>query len=284
MPTWNDINATFNLNNSAKAAMTINANWNFAPMGGGNVLVRDPGVPPLGAHTTYSIGGVGAINAGRAADIINEATTLCVGTGGDDHTSVKTYAVWRTLYGYAPRPVNKIDNAGAVGVYLGVNTIPCHYCGIVLPVELIQIDHQKPKAAGSRGAAILKVLHSLPSALLMPTLTTGIHSGSKGGQAGAIVASLGGGLGGVAVINPKNRIGFGVAFGAAGLGGVTGGGAAKDNQYSLTPQGITLLTIWRMLAGVNGVEMTCVNNILNLVPACAFCNGTNGKGSQLFAK
>ena len=38
-------------------------------------------------------------------------------------------------------------------------TMPCHYCGILLPLKLIQVDHRQPKTI--HGLCVLKGLHML---------------------------------------------------------------------------------------------------------------------------
>lgn len=201
----------------------------------------------------------GVVSEADAATVLSQMVTLYQPYHGD----VKLNLTWQTLYRYAVRQVHFMDAMGniAAGPALGLGTYPCHYCGIILPEELIQVDHQKPQAFP--GLGILKLFHSLsiPGGTL---LTTALAHGQKNTQINAILG-LGGGGGGVVPVPVKAR-----AF-AAGWA-EKAPDVNRDARYALSDHGKTILTLIEMLSGTGTAVNWGVNSLLNLVPACPKCN------------
>lgn len=177
-----------------------------------------------------------------------------------DHKDVKTNGVWQYLYHQDTRQVPFMTAGGAIanGPIAGLVTYPCHYCGIILPEELIQVDHHKPQAYP--GLSVLKLFHSFTTPAGVQ-LTTQMAHGHKNTQINAILG-LHGGLTRVPV---KARI-FGAAWGEKAHT------ANLTARYSLTDTGKTVLTLIEMHYGGGTAHKLALNNLLNLVPACPKCN------------
>jgi hypothetical protein len=159
-------------------------------------------------------------------------------------------------------------------------SFPCHYCGIILPVELIQIEHQMPQN-GADGAAVLKALHSLNAGLTaepahgvknmqavrVAKSKTLSNAGTWAPRIAAVTA------GNVCPVPVKGHL-FGLHewFARPRI-------LEKLNRYTLTQRGKTFLTI-AIMYRQNFVQ-ECKNSILNLVPACASCN--RGKSNMVHA-
>ncbi|MFN0113112.1 MAG: hypothetical protein ACKVPY_00370 [Paracoccaceae bacterium] len=209
------------------------------------------GVPPLGG-----------LYLNDAARILSDIDNLYVSAHGD----IKNVPAFQQLYGLAPRTLNFVGNDGQPGTR-GMPTYPCHYCGIVLPVDLIEIDHTMPQSAGATGqmAAILKVMHMVDGRLTQ---------GQAQGRKAAAFAQ-----GNFAFIPPKavrNGGGTGGNFGAPWNSNFPVQGSAKAARYTPTQEGETLLALGFLCfgTGVKGFQHRCMNNFLDLVPACRSCNGS----------
>lgn len=198
----------------------------------------------------------GVVSEADAATVITRMQSLYFQNHGD----VKGNGTWQTLYRRAQRQVPFMDAAGNIAnaPALGLWSYPCHYCGIILPEELIQVDHQKPQAFP--GLGVLKLFHSMtiPGGTL---LTTAAAQGAKNTQINAILG-LGGGL--VPIPVKAKAFAAGWAEKAPNL--------ARNDRYSLSDHGKTILTLIEMLWSVGSAESLGVNSLLNLVPACPKCN------------
>lgn len=208
------------------------------------------------------------VTAAHAARDLTVLENCTFGNAAGDHLLARTDVAWRQMYHHAQRPF-VIRQPGLGGEHPVQRwSFPCHYCGIAVPDELLQVDHQMPQN-GAPGAAILKSLHSLNRGY-----TTAAAHGTKNTQIAHIATSN---LGMLATVSVK-----GYAFGTKvwntpnlPLGG------AKGQRYSLSPSGVTLLAIAIMHYGQLRFSRECINSFLNLVPSCASCNGAAGKGSKL---
>jgi hypothetical protein len=163
-----------------------------------------------------------------------------------NHLNVKENVDWRRMYLLGSRDVGYVDAAGTFSTKKE-DTIPCHNCGVVLPLEFLQVDHHMPQADGVD-------LHLLKTMRAMG-LTTTAASGKKG-----------------------------VAFGANTLSTVTINPRARDRTYNhlLTAspagkwttnlKGNAFLSLIVYSNGKTDVGRMCQNSLLNLVPLCAECN------------
>jgi hypothetical protein len=273
MPTTaQGIELKFNENHSSKKGRTINAG-SYRLVLNGKFLRRVLQHGHVGYQLVDTVLGgnpTGFIRASVAANLLNQHDNLTFGGGSADYSNAKANPVWRQLYHRQSRQLffrTAIGNEALAGA--NIDSYPCHYCGIILPEKLIQVDHQLPKA-GAPGAAILKTLHSLNGGL-----TTSAAHGAKNIQAANIAASH---VAALATIPVK-----GYAFGKAWNAPALPLGGAKALRYSLTPEGETFLTIAIMMLGEQRFTNECINSILNLVPACASCNGAAGKGNMVHA-
>lgn len=240
---------------------------------------------------------------------LNWIETLSMGPASGAHRNAMNDPLWQALYNRHQATFRRYCLVGGANTLTSVNlhSYPCYYCGLVVPEQAIEVDHQKPKGGGNRGAAVLKVFRAIGGIAGMPALTTGAAAGHKNQQINAIaqvasgsapgnvagpaapVAAPAPGAAGAAAPNgiappvalpgpavapqaitpipPKGRP-IGGAFAA---GGPIGG--AKANRYTLNAQGRTMLTVARMVMGRSALERSCLNSVINLVPSCTSCNG-----------
>jgi hypothetical protein len=274
MPTALQLHNHYNLAHSSKYAKTINTtSYQILYVGNPNRHKFHRNTFGLAAPT-YNVGPLigprqGNITEQEAAQLL----TQLEGLSFPNYANAKNDARWQRLYHYQNRNLLFRNQVGAEALSVNLPSFPCHYCGIILPTELIQVDHQLPKG-GPPGAPLLKCLHSLNA-----NLTAADAHGSKNTQTGAITAANNAPA--IAALNqiPTKYRGFGAAWAAQVLP-LPG---AHGQRYSLTAKGITLLSLGTMYFGIQGFTQLCVNNFLNLVPACALCNGAAGKGNVVHA-
>jgi hypothetical protein len=138
-------------------------------------------------------------------DIANHMTTIenCFLPGG--HGTAMQDVRWQTMYQRANRNIPFMDHLGIVNFQV-LPSYPCHYCGIVLPEELIQVDHRQPQ--NWPDAAVIKLMHSIPG---HPYTYAGA-TGTKGQNIGVIAA----GVGGYPIVNVHQNHAFGGGLGPAG--------------------------------------------------------------------
>lgn len=198
----------------------------------------------------------GVVSEADAATVISRIQALSLA----DYKDAKEVPAWQTLYRQADRAVKYMAPNGHVADGALQVTYPCHYCGIILPKELIQVDHHKPQAYP--GLGVLKVFHSLsmPDGTL---LTTNVARGAKNTQINIL---LGLAMGPLTPVPVKGR-----AF-AAGWA-EKGPDINRDARYTLTDTGKTILTLIEMLYG-GTAHSWGIHNLLNLVPACPKCNNS----------
>ncbi|MDN2709850.1 hypothetical protein O0880_10530 [Janthinobacterium sp. SUN118] len=158
------------------------------------------------------------------------------------HRAVLNHAPWRNLYNVAPRVLAYMDSHGAAVVNPATDSVPCVDCDILLPINNITIDHQRPQN-GRFEEAVCKVFRSIG-------LTTGRPTGPKG-------------------IHFAN-------LHAATVGGVVGGAPipVRVAKYTLNDMGKIYYTLaqWCGLT-VNGeLFNACMDHMINLRPLCHSCN------------
>lgn len=165
---------------------------------------------------------------------------------GANHLLVKNNATWRQIYKLGTRNVAYMLANGTTTAK-AESTMPCHNCGVILPLEFLQIDHHMPQAGGS-DLHILKTLRALG-------MTTQAASGSKG-------QALAGGNLSALVVNPKARDRSYDHL-------LT---ASNQNKWTTNARGDAFLTLFESVNGRTDLARMCMNTILNLVPLCPECN------------
>ncbi|MEM7165331.1 MAG: hypothetical protein AAF581_07705 [Planctomycetota bacterium] len=137
-----------------------------------------------------------------------------------------------------------------------VEGYPCHYCGLLIPDKLVQLDHQRPKTGG-RVTAVAKVLRWYG-------LTRGPGKGPKH-QAMALGQGKGGGKRVLRPIAPKGQ-----PTGDAGQPG--NWSEDKKQRYTTNVAGTALISVLHAAELYKAFEARCVNSNINLVPSCGACN------------
>jgi hypothetical protein len=175
---------------------------------------------------------------------------------GAQHTNVKQNKVWKALYQCDDRSVLFMDSGGAI-VRKYVSTVPCHNCGVVLPVESIEVDHQNPQVGGRYVLKILRILG----------LTTAAATGTKAGY----YQAHGGSRKGMKQeqINPSAR-----TMGDSSY--LTNATTTPAGKWTTTAEGSLLLSAFAYAGAMDDLDRFCMNSVLNLVPLCRACNGAKG--------
>ncbi|MBO0947132.1 hypothetical protein [Fibrella forsythiae] len=263
MPTVLDLTNRYNVQYSAKAGRNVPTTTGKLGILPGQYTLQRDGM--TGAFSLANAFGTLPGSTLAAATAATNATTLET-LHFANHLHVKTDLRWRRMYHYKNRPF-RFKRANGNYITQQLPSFPCHYCGIYLPEEFIEVDHRQPQA--SPGSAIIKVLRSINAGY-----TGGASVGTKAGQIADLEANN------VGVLNTVDvsEYDWNVAW-QAGVGFMT----PRAARYTLSSQGQTFLTICCMLWGSLAVEKRCLNSIINLVPACRMCNGAQGKGSKLYA-
>ncbi|QRK05072.1 hypothetical protein JQX13_33365 [Archangium violaceum] len=277
MPNAQNVLLRYNMSHSSKSGQTASGTAGRLTRINGKTLIR---------HHTNSIweyclrDQTGNVHGRVPEDIIITTLTRLEAGYINTYSNVKNHPGWQTAYMRAPRPVNLVNAAGNLTQSQNVWTYPCHYCGIVLPEQLIEVDHRQPKSRP--GPAILKSLHTLHNQYA----GSGAH-GRKATQLDNIMQN-----GNIQPITPK-----GWSWGNWQSGLATRVNAlatandplahinaqAKQDRYRITEYGETFLSVCVMYYGQSRTEKICVNNLINLVPACGICNGASGKGASAHA-
>jgi len=176
---------------------------------------------------------------------------------GADHRKVTTLPAWTSLYKQAPRNIPYMTSAGTM-TSKTVPTIPCHNCGVILPIEFYQVDHHMPQADGD-DLHILKVLRALG----------GTTSGSTGAKAAAYKANTMASHS----LNPKGRDRT-----YNHLSQPSGPGKWDTNEL-----GSAFVSAVVFANARTHVARMCKNSILNLVPLCPECNREKSDYHKPFA-
>jgi hypothetical protein len=167
---------------------------------------------------------------------------------------------WLQLYDYSKQHVRAKFGAAWTTTYIDV--IPCYYCGLALPIELIEVDHwcEVERRDSGRVQAVLKVLRAIGNGL-----TVGQATGKKASQAGPIMSSSG--------ITPVDTRNGGPDLSSFNLNTVRE--RLNVNKRKLSDEGRLALSALYVGVGANdtdGFFKYFLNNFFNLVPSCGSCN------------
>ncbi|WP_375445901.1 hypothetical protein [uncultured Fibrella sp.] len=170
------------------------------------------------------------------------------------HGDVKSNNEWLAMYGYNPTMSITFHDKHGKPVQKPMPGMACHNCGIVLPIQLIEIDHHMPQADGEYLYTV-KTLRALG-------LTIAAGTGAK---------STGIGNWGKFVIAVKER-----PFGTNPQLNLV----ADRNKWIPNDKGKAFLSLCAFAFSLNpfsigmmALTSACRNSMLNLVPLCRTCNG-----------
>jgi len=170
-------------------------------------------------------------------------------TGG--HSQVKDNSIWKKLYQVDKRQVSYFNKNNTIVNKLE-DVMPCHNCGVILPTQMIQVDHQQPQKNFS-DYYFIKILRSMGLTVTGPT-------GAKGKL---FLASPSPTV--LPPLPPRGRDTGDVTY----LKGTT-----SFNKWRLNPEGVEFVSVLNLHANaLESVKTLCRDSILNLVPLCAPCNG-----------
>ena len=175
---------------------------------------------------------------------------------GSEHTNVKQNKVWKKMYLCEKRTLSFIDSLGHT-IQKYVTSMPCHNCGVLLPIESIEVDHQNPQVGGRYVLKILRILG----------LTTAAATGFKGG----LYVLHGGNTSKLKTeqIYPNAR-----SMGDASY--LTTAATTAAAKWTTTAEGSLLLSAFAYAGAMDDLDRFCMNSVLNLVPRCRACNGAKG--------
>lgn len=199
-----------------------------------------------------------------------------------NYSDIKRNPVWRQIYQCATRRVLCIE--GTNEVYKSTFTMPCHYCGVVLTIDLIEVDHFKPQEGGDV-QAVLKVFRSLNYGLTVKSGT-----GAKARILSSHQSLLENAIGSMNspftdisqhnLGNDKVPTQRGKYTSASDIKLTAPRDQDKDN---LTPLGSGILRALDLLELHPVIIKECMNSFVNLVPSCGSCNKFKGnKTERLF--
>lgn len=194
-------------------------------------------------HARTSVGINLLLDAARKIDSLYATTT---------YRSVLNHPSWLQLYQSSLRNIQYINHGNTLQVQ-NEQTVPCHECGIVLPIDHITIDHQKPQTGGET-QAILKVLRNIGLGL-----THAGPSGAKGVQVQALLANQ--------TLTPvPTKL------------GKTANPPDPAPKYTLTMQGIAFVSAVAAANCTAELKRSCMHSMINLAPHCFRCNLLKNNG------
>jgi hypothetical protein len=205
---------------------------------------------------------IGGVSFEQCAHILSAIDDL---GSPSDHLWVKFDTRWRKLYHYASRQFSMLKRDGNLGSFAS-NSYPCHYCGLFVPEAMIQVDHQHAQGKFA-GDAVMKVLRAIDG-----DLTVAESKGTKGGQAEKIIQKK------TTQLQPVPTKGYPFD----GTWSQKNIDQNRTDRYTLSNYGRTIVSLGCLVFGDSAFEKCCVNNVLNLVPACPRCNLQ--KNAKRFAK
>lgn len=217
----------------------------------------------LGANNNQ-LGPLPRLDAVNIANAIQNMRTN-VGAHRDMLTLNQT---WRDLYQVANRQIlyyNGLRN---------VESVPCEACGICLPLNHIEVDHQRPKAGGEL-LAIAKVLRTLGLTVAAPKGRKGQSLHARYLHAPALFTVRAG----PAFAQPRQPKGVAVAANWAPTPILPN--TPKASRYTTNAVGTAFISlISHMDQDLQELKNGCVNSFANLKPLCGPCNG---RKSNFFA-
>ncbi|QJE01552.1 hypothetical protein HH212_17215 [Massilia forsythiae] len=132
-------------------------------------------------------------------------------------------------------------------------SLPCFQCGLVLPADLITIDHSKPQAGGG-DHAVLKVLRNLNYDLTHHPGVGQLATAHRDGTSAPLHTKAG-----------RNSAPM---------------HEGKAERYTLTDKGITVLSVLAAATSLNQVYDACMHSAFNLRPYCSKCNTAKSNAMQ----
>jgi hypothetical protein len=182
------------------------------------------------------------------ADALALAVAIDALAVGSNHLAVKQNVNWKRIYQVANRAVPFMDSDGKVDNAF-VETVPCHNCGLIVPIAGMQVDHVMPQA-GLEDHYTLKVARTLGL-----TVDGATGAKGKGYTAGTFGTTL--------VANPRGRA-------TGNLNHLTATTAAS--KWTTNDRGTAFFSLVNDVGGFSSVAKRCMNNLLNLCPLCGDCN------------
>lgn len=167
---------------------------------------------------------------------------------GSDHADVWDNKVWTAAYLSGVRGMTFVDQHGN-SISKQVQTTPCHNCGIILPRDCIDIDHNMPKVGGE-DLYTIKMLRSLSLTLEGPT----------GGKGLAILNDVSWRL--FPRLRERGKTSYNHLYTP------TPGG-----KWSTNDAGTAFLSLLASQKKLDDLRTACKNSMLNLSPLCRSCNG-----------
>lgn len=170
-----------------------------------------------------------------------------------DYTRMKENENFKRLYGYAFRDVIYYDGAR------NLETYPCNKCGLILPLNQVTIDHQKPQAGGEI-LAVLKTLRAFGLTVEGPKGAKGKNVAQNAGQFNKLHSTM-----------MSHQ--FPIAIPHADRHPDTG---SKASRQTLNLNGMLFYSILVWAKVENEFSNNCMHSFLNLKPMCGSCNSTKG--------
>jgi hypothetical protein len=165
------------------------------------------------------------------------------------YPKAKTGWLFEKLYDVADRPINYLIE-GTPQCRLK-KTAPCFICGIVLPIENLTVDHERPQTGGGY-EAVAKTFRAFG-------LT---KEGPKGQKGQKILAHL---YEGTEITPAKVQI------------DKQSGGVSLHQRYTLNEKGTLLYSLVVASGERENLVKACLHGVMNLKPACGSCNSSRGQ-------
>jgi hypothetical protein len=203
----------------------------------------------VGGNNWVPVGGVPTITQANVTAFVNLIQNNQFAGGRGSHRLVLTQsAAWRAFYHVASRTLMYLDTV--TGLPLGVppqqDTLPCFDCGLVLPLNNMDIDHQRPQGRQANPLEpICKVFRAMGLTIAGP-------AGPKGNNVFTAWQTQ---VNGLAPAIPTTL----------------------ETKFTLNDVGKIYYTLADS-AGLLGDDMlqgVCLNHYINLRPLCGVCNTSN---------
>lgn len=198
----------------------------------------------------------------QAANEVADSIARCSYYG--DYREVKTDLEWLKLYDHSLHPMTgKFGNQWET---LNLEIVPCYYCGLGLPINLVEVDHwfEKKKRASGAVQAILKVFRASGN-----FLTMGAATGDKGSQFGKLLQGKVATIGTRGTVKNKGQT-WNYRLNELREDFV-------DVKRQLSVNGLIMLSILyhateNSITTLDSFYQMFINHFINLVPACSNCN------------
>jgi hypothetical protein len=190
-------------------------------------------------------------NFGRVVEQANQDDVLAflntlsnISFPPSQYAQVKNNTDWRRIYQVQNRPLQYVAGTSVINGS-AEESVPCVDCGLLLPMRLLEVDHQRPLSGGET-EAVAKVFRAL-------NWTVGIAKGSKA------VAW---------------RTGFFVVHPKATRGQQLPPPHTLEQRYTLNTRGALFYSLAVVAGAKDELETACINSLLNLAPRCRTCNSS----------